>query len=117
MIESLRTGTTVHTRGPWEEYATAVAARFGASVDERTRKTLEHGRRIRAALSQPQYSPLTQAEQVALLHALVRRLGFLVLLVAHEAIGLLLVPGTRHEPLSLEEARAYARERTISCMS
>ncbi len=45
-------------------------ARFGASVDERTRKNLEHGRRTRAALSQRQYAPLSQAEQVALLLAL-----------------------------------------------
>jgi F0F1-type ATP synthase alpha subunit len=39
-------------------------------VDERTRKVIEHGRRIRAVLRQPQFAPLALAEQVALLLAL-----------------------------------------------
>jgi F-type H+-transporting ATPase subunit alpha len=44
-----------------------VFMRFGATVDERTRKTIERGRRIRAVLSQPEKAPLSLAEQVALL--------------------------------------------------
>ena len=45
-------------------------ARFGASLDEGTRKNIEHGRRIRACLKQPQSSPLSVAQQIAVLLAL-----------------------------------------------
>jgi F-type H+-transporting ATPase subunit alpha len=51
-----------------------VFMRFGAIVDENTRKTIEHGRRIRAVLSQPENAPLTLAEQAALLLAVAERL-------------------------------------------
>jgi F-type H+-transporting ATPase subunit alpha len=44
-----------------------VFTRFGTMVDERTRNLTEHGRRIRAVLSQPQFEPLGLGEQVALL--------------------------------------------------
>jgi F-type H+-transporting ATPase subunit alpha len=47
-----------------------VFARFGAMVDERTEKALEHGRRIRAILQQPQYRPKSLIEQIALLLAI-----------------------------------------------
>ena len=47
-----------------------VFTRFGGMVDARTRRTIEHGRRIRAVLSQPQYQPQSLAVQVALLLAL-----------------------------------------------
>ena len=43
--------------------------RFGTMVDDRTRKTIEHGRRIRAVLSQQQFAPLSLGEEVALLLA------------------------------------------------
>ncbi|HEX8011051.1 MAG TPA: F0F1 ATP synthase subunit alpha [Casimicrobiaceae bacterium] len=46
-----------------------VFTRFGTMVDERTRKVIEHGRRIRAVLGQPQFAPLALGEQVALLLA------------------------------------------------
>ena len=46
-----------------------VFMRFGTIVDERTRQTIEHGRRIRAVLSQPENAPLSLAEQSALLLA------------------------------------------------
>lgn len=46
-----------------------VFTRFGAMVDERTKLTIEHGRRIRAMLAQPEYRPLSLAEQVTLLLA------------------------------------------------
>jgi F-type H+-transporting ATPase subunit alpha len=49
-----------------------VFTRFGAMVDERTRRTIEHGRRIRAILAQPEHGPLSLAEQVALLLAVDR---------------------------------------------
>ena len=47
-----------------------VFTRFGTMVDERTHKTIEHGRRIRAVLGQRQFAPLSLGEQVALLLAL-----------------------------------------------
>jgi F-type H+-transporting ATPase subunit alpha len=47
-----------------------VFTRFGTMVDERTRKIIEHGRRIRAVLGQRQFAPLALGEQVALLSAL-----------------------------------------------
>ncbi len=46
-----------------------VFTRFGTMVDERTRNVIEHGRRIRAVLRQPQFAPQTLSEQVALLTA------------------------------------------------
>jgi F-type H+/Na+-transporting ATPase subunit alpha len=46
-----------------------VFTRFGTMVDERTRKVIEHGRRIRAVLGQRQYAPLSLGQQVALLSA------------------------------------------------
>jgi F-type H+-transporting ATPase subunit alpha len=46
-----------------------VFTRFGTMVDERTRKVIEHGRRIRAVLRQPQFAPLALGEQIALLLA------------------------------------------------
>ncbi len=47
-----------------------VFTRFGTMVDERTRKIIDHGRRIRAVLAQPQCAPLPLGEEVALLCAL-----------------------------------------------
>jgi F-type H+-transporting ATPase subunit alpha len=47
-----------------------VFTRFGTMMDERTKATIERGRRIRAALSQPQNAPLALAEETALLLAL-----------------------------------------------
>lgn len=47
-----------------------VFTRFGTMVDERTRKVIEHGRRIRVILGQRQFEPLLLGEQVALLLAL-----------------------------------------------
>ncbi len=42
-------------------------ARFSTRLDEETRKTLERGRRVREILKQPQYSPLSAPEQIAVL--------------------------------------------------
>ena len=44
-------------------------ARFGTRMDEDTRKTLDHGRRVREILKQSQYQPLPVAEQIAALVA------------------------------------------------
>jgi len=45
-------------------------ARFGARMDESTRKTITHGKRIRACLKQPESSPVSVPGQVAILLAL-----------------------------------------------
>jgi F-type H+-transporting ATPase subunit alpha len=45
-------------------------ARFGARLDEDTRKTIEHGRRIRACLKQPEFSPVSVPGQITGLLAL-----------------------------------------------
>ncbi len=45
-------------------------ARFGARLDEDTRKTIEHGRRIRACLKQPEFAPVSVSAQITLLLAL-----------------------------------------------
>jgi len=45
-------------------------AQFGARVDENSRKIIEHGKRIRACLKQPEFSPLSVPEQIIILLAL-----------------------------------------------
>lgn len=44
-------------------------ARFGTRLDKKTRKTIEHGRRVREILKQDQFAPLEAAEQIAVLFA------------------------------------------------
>jgi len=45
-------------------------ARFGARLDDDTRKAIEHGRRIRACLKQSEFAPMSVAAQIAILLAL-----------------------------------------------
>jgi F-type H+-transporting ATPase subunit alpha len=45
-------------------------ARFGARLDENTRKSIEHGQRIRACLKQPEFAPVSVSAQIAILLAL-----------------------------------------------
>ncbi len=45
-------------------------ARFGAHIDEETRAIIEHGRRIRACLKQPEFSPVPVYAQITVLLAL-----------------------------------------------
>jgi len=45
-------------------------SRFGARLDDDTRKTIEHGRRVRACLMQAEFTPLTVPAQIAVLLAL-----------------------------------------------
>lgn len=45
-------------------------ARFGARLDDGSRRTIEHGRRIRACLKQPEFSPVTVPAQIVILLAL-----------------------------------------------
>ena len=48
--------------------------RFGARLDENTHKIIEHGRRIRALLKQPEFSPVPVPDQIAILLSLNARL-------------------------------------------
>ncbi len=45
-------------------------ARFGTRLDENTKKTIEHGKRIRECLKQPELQHLSVAEQIIMLLAL-----------------------------------------------
>jgi len=49
-------------------------ARFGARLDEATRKTIEHGRRIRACLQQAEGAPVSVPAQIAVLLAVTAKL-------------------------------------------
>ena len=49
-------------------------SRFGARLDESARKIIEHGRRIRACLEQPEFAPVPVVEQIAVLLALSAKL-------------------------------------------
>jgi F-type H+-transporting ATPase subunit alpha len=49
-------------------------ARFGARLDEDTAKIIAHGRRIRASLKQPEFTPVSVPEQIAILLALTENL-------------------------------------------
>ena len=53
-------------------------ARFGARLDDNTRKSIEHGRRIRACLKQPEFAPVSVPAQIAILLALTAGLFDLV---------------------------------------
>jgi len=49
-------------------------ARFGARLDENTRKIIEHGRRIRACLKQSEFAPVSVPAQITVLLALTANL-------------------------------------------
>src|SRR3989339_293348 len=49
-------------------------SRFGARLDEDTRKIVEHGRRIRACLKQSEFAPVSVPAQIAVLLALIAEL-------------------------------------------
>ena len=49
-------------------------SRFGARLDEGTREVIEHGRRIRACLKQPEFAPVAVPAQIAVLLALTEKL-------------------------------------------
>lgn len=49
-------------------------ARFGTRLDEHTRSIIDHGRRIRACLQQPEFATVPVAEQLIVLLALISRL-------------------------------------------
>lgn len=62
------TGTLKLSYAQFEELETF--ARFGTHLDERTTKIIEHGKRIRACLKQPEFQPISVPEQIMVLLAL-----------------------------------------------
>ncbi len=79
-------------------------SRFGTTPDPRVKAQLEHGKRMRAALQQNQYVPVSLAEEVALLLALSRG--------ALDPLPLATVPSLRTalEPLLSGPLRTIAAE-------
>ena len=69
-------------------------SRFGTRLDEQTRRTIEHGQRIRACLQQPQYQPLPLADQLAVLwglsHGLFKDIPLEHMLVAQQNLPIIL---------------------------
>ncbi|MCL4501684.1 MAG: F0F1 ATP synthase subunit alpha, partial [Deltaproteobacteria bacterium] len=49
-------------------------SRFGTRLDERTRKTLDHGYRVREVLKQAQFDPMPASHQIAVLLAVTQGL-------------------------------------------
>ena len=49
-------------------------SRFGARLDDASRQTIDHGKRIRACLKQPQFSPVSVPAQISVLLALTANL-------------------------------------------
>jgi F-type H+-transporting ATPase subunit alpha len=49
-------------------------AKFGTRLDDATRKTIDHGERIRACLKQPESEPLSIVQQICILLALTNQL-------------------------------------------
>ena len=49
-------------------------SRFGARLDEETRRIIEHGRRIRVCLKQPESAPVSVSSQITVLLALTAKL-------------------------------------------
>ncbi|TAJ16238.1 MAG: alternate F1F0 ATPase, F1 subunit alpha [Rugosibacter sp.] len=49
-------------------------SRFGARLDDDTKKTMEHGKRIRSYLQQPEFAPVSVPAQIAALLALIAKL-------------------------------------------
>ncbi len=51
-----------------------IFSRFGARLDDDTRRVIEHGKRIRACLKQPEFNPVSVPAQIAVLLALTAKI-------------------------------------------
>ena len=78
-------------------------ARFGARLDEATRNTIEHGKRIRACLKQAEHAPVPVAAQIAALLALHEKLFDAVALEQMNAAEYALHEAARKMPADLIE--------------
>jgi F-type H+/Na+-transporting ATPase subunit alpha len=77
-------------------------ARFGTRLDEQTRKTLDHGRRVREVLKQDLFNPLTDGEQIAILLAVTRGVMDHLPLEKMEDAQRAIVHRVRMEPQAME---------------
>jgi F-type H+-transporting ATPase subunit alpha len=77
--------------------------RFGARLDDDTRKTIEHGRRIRACLRQPEFSPVSVPAQIAVLLALAAGMFDLVSLEQMSAAEQALREAAAEIPVAVRE--------------
>ena len=81
-----------------------VFARFGTQLDEETRKTLIRGQRVREILKQPQFQPLSVADQI------------IVLLGVNYGV-FDVIPLTEIEQFSQELCRTVQRELPLICQN
>ena len=95
-------------------------ARFGARLDDASLETLEHGRRLRACLRQPEFAPVPLPEQLAVLLALTsglfRAVPLLRMAEAEQAVrqSVTSASGTMLERLDQEGLSHDDRETLIS---
>jgi F-type H+-transporting ATPase subunit alpha len=96
-------------------------ARFGARLDEDTRRTVEHGKRIRACLKQAENSPVAVSAQIAILLALHEKLFDGVPLEQMKAAEKAVREAAREMPADLVErlqsAEAFAPEDRASIVA
>ena len=85
-------------------------SRFGARIDESTSKIIEHGRRIRACLKQPEFSPVPVPSQIAVLLALIEGLFDAVPLEQMTAAEMALRVAAKDIPAELCKRLATADE-------
>jgi F-type H+-transporting ATPase subunit alpha len=78
-------------------------SRFGARMDENTRKVLEHGRRIRACLKQSEFAALSVEAQIIVFLALTSGLFDLVALEQMPAAESALLKATQDIPPEVKE--------------
>jgi F-type H+-transporting ATPase subunit alpha len=96
-------------------------SRFGVRLDERTRRALRNGRRVREVLKQPQATPLPVIDQVPVLVAVVEGLLDDVTLHRIAEAQELLMPAFNasrtSRPSSPVESRSPMTPTPISCVS
>ena len=85
-------------------------SRFGARLDEETRKIITHGRRIRACLKQPEFSPVPVSAQIAVLLALTAKLFDRVSLERMTAAEQALREAVAEVPTAVSERLATAEK-------
>jgi len=88
-------------------------ARFGTRLDERTKKALEHGHRVREALKQDRFSPLSAAEQIAVLYVVSKGLLDEVPVEDMALVQALIVEKVRARPEIAEEIVAAGADSKI----
>jgi F-type H+-transporting ATPase subunit alpha len=96
-------------------------ARFGARLDDDSRKVIEHGRRIRACLQQPEFAPVAVPAQILLLLALSAGLFDAIALTQMQAAMALLATAAAELPTVLcerlqgsDKLRAADREQLVA---